>query len=423
MSRIFVAGMGAVSPAGWTVAALREALDQDEPLPVQTLERPGWEKPLPARLVPNPTSRPEFLTHPRLRRTSPITHYVVAAALEATAGLRADRDPGFRLGLVVCLQSGCVNYSCRFYEETLKDPATASPLLFPETVYAAPASHLAAVLGNISLANSLVGDPATFLQGVSLGAQWLEENRVDACLVIGAEETNWILADALWHLERPAVLTAGAGALCLCREPELSVGVELAAITDAHTYSTQNSRTQAARAMRAQLGKKLLPVRIALRRRREQPAHGCSRTRGLARLDRPAPQPEADSGRRLDGRRRLAMRRRVRCGGRRTIRCRQCQSGRFQSAGDGRAVCARRFRHFSFVHRRIAGQHSAMSLRVILITGANGGLGQAIARAFLQESPDNVVWLGVRSRREHADKLAQENPEPLFLRHPGCHRS
>ena len=55
-----------------------------------------------------------------------------------------------------------------------------------------------------------------------------------------------------------------------------------------------------------------------------------------------------------------------------------------------------------------------MSLRVILITGANGGLGQAIARDFLQESPDNVVWLGVRSRREQADKLARENSGRCF---------
>jgi 3-oxoacyl-[acyl-carrier protein] reductase len=55
-----------------------------------------------------------------------------------------------------------------------------------------------------------------------------------------------------------------------------------------------------------------------------------------------------------------------------------------------------------------------MSLRVILITGANGGLGQAIARAFLEESPANVLWLGVRSRREQADKLAKENPERCF---------
>jgi len=255
MSRIFVSGLGAVSPAGWNVTSMREALDKGEPLPTQPMERPGWEKPLRARLVPNPVVRPEFLAHPRLRRASPITHYVVAAALEAVAKLRANHDPKYRLGLVVCLQSGCVNYSCRFFDETLKDPTTASPLLFPETVYAAPASHVAAVLENVSLASTLVGDPASFLQGISLGVQWLEENRVDACLVIGAEETNWILADALWHLDRSAVITGGAGALCLCREPELSTGVELTAITDAHTYSAQNSRMRAARAMRGQLGK------------------------------------------------------------------------------------------------------------------------------------------------------------------------
>jgi len=52
-----------------------------------------------------------------------------------------------------------------------------------------------------------------------------------------------------------------------------------------------------------------------------------------------------------------------------------------------------------------------MSPRVILITGANGGLGQAIARSFLQESPANLVWLGVRARRDCADALAREHPD------------
>jgi len=55
-----------------------------------------------------------------------------------------------------------------------------------------------------------------------------------------------------------------------------------------------------------------------------------------------------------------------------------------------------------------------MSVRVILITGANGGLGQAIARAFLDESPANVVWLGIRARRENADKLVKENSGRCF---------
>ncbi len=254
MSRIFVTGWGAVSPAGWNVAALREALVPGEPLPVQSLERPGWDKPLRARLVPAPASRPEFLAHPRLRRSSPITHYAAAAALEALAGRRAAPGSNDRIGLVVCMQAGCVRYSCRFLDETLKDPATASPLLFPETVYAAPASHVGALLGNVSLACSLVGDPGAFLQGISLAIQWLEEDRVDACLVIGAEETNWILADALRLLDRDAIITSGAGALCLSRDAETPGIVELAAITDPHTYSARKTRTQAAQAMRAQLG-------------------------------------------------------------------------------------------------------------------------------------------------------------------------
>jgi 3-oxoacyl-[acyl-carrier protein] reductase len=52
-----------------------------------------------------------------------------------------------------------------------------------------------------------------------------------------------------------------------------------------------------------------------------------------------------------------------------------------------------------------------MKQRVILVTGANGGLGQAIARTFLEESPENQVWLGIHARREPAGKLAGEFPE------------
>jgi 3-oxoacyl-[acyl-carrier protein] reductase len=54
-------------------------------------------------------------------------------------------------------------------------------------------------------------------------------------------------------------------------------------------------------------------------------------------------------------------------------------------------------------------------MRIILVTGANGGLGQAIARAFLSESADNFVWLGVHSRRDRAAALAKE-----FLERAQC---
>ena len=52
-----------------------------------------------------------------------------------------------------------------------------------------------------------------------------------------------------------------------------------------------------------------------------------------------------------------------------------------------------------------------MSPRVVLVTGANGGLGQAIARAFLADSPDNVIYLGTRTNRAAADQLAAKHSE------------
>lgn len=254
MSRIFVAGIGAVSPAGWSVAALAAALKPGAALPVHAVDRPGSHDQIPARLVPAPSPRPPFLAHPRLRRASPVSHYAAAAALAAVAPLRAKANGRkLRLGTIACLQSGCVQYSCRFYAEALANPATASPLIFPETVYAAPASHVAALLEEVVLANSLIGDPAAYLQGLALGAEWLALDRVDACVVFGAEEIHWMIADALQHLDRTAIAAAGSGALCLCRDEAWSLGIELAAITDAYTFSAACRRPAAALAVRRHL--------------------------------------------------------------------------------------------------------------------------------------------------------------------------
>ncbi len=52
----------------------------------------------------------------------------------------------------------------------------------------------------------------------------------------------------------------------------------------------------------------------------------------------------------------------------------------------------------------------AVSRRVILITGANGGLGQAMARWFLDEAGQNSVWLAVHSRQDRAEALTREHP-------------
>jgi len=254
MSGIYVCGVGAVSPAGWGVLPLRAALSKGVSLPAKPISRPGWERPLLIREVPVPSPRPAFFAHPRLRRASPITLYAAGAGLEAleSAAATGAAQPA-KLGLVICILAGCIQYSYRFFDETLKDPVTASPLLFPETVFNAPASHLAALLERPPLTYTLLGDPATFLQGLALGADWLLEERVEGCLVVGAEETNWLLADVLWHFDHSAVLAGGAGAIYLTRSPGESAGVKMSLITDAQCYTTRQSRAQAAQKMRCTL--------------------------------------------------------------------------------------------------------------------------------------------------------------------------
>ncbi len=48
--------------------------------------------------------------------------------------------------------------------------------------------------------------------------------------------------------------------------------------------------------------------------------------------------------------------------------------------------------------------------RTVLVTGSNGALGAAIARAFLEGDAEASLWLGVRSNRDRAEALAAEFP-------------
>jgi hypothetical protein len=254
VSRIFAHGLGAVSPAGWGVGALQASLSQSAPLPIQSMPRPGWEKPLAARLIPQPQGKPAFLAHARLRRASPMTHYAVGAALEAMgddAGLA--RTGTIRLGIIACTMTGGLSYSRRFYQEVMQDPAMASPLVFPETVFNAPASHLSAYLNASIVSYTLVGDAGTFLQGLAVAAQWLADNVADACVVIGAEELDWTAGDALRMFDRRSIYATGAGALYLRAGQGDGAVAELAAITDSIPATDNFSRDEAARRMRGQL--------------------------------------------------------------------------------------------------------------------------------------------------------------------------
>jgi hypothetical protein len=253
VSRIFVRGCGAVSSAGWGTGALRKALANGGALAATQLARPGKPAALQVRPVPAPIPRPAFLTQPRLRRTSPVSQFAMGAASEALENAGDCKPAINRIGFIVCVMAGCVAYSRRFYAETLADPSTASPVIFPETVFNAPSSHIAAVFGSTAHNYTFVGDPGTFLIGLATGAQWLSTGIVDGCVVVATEELDWLSADAFGLFDPDVVVSEGAGALFLQADADGEGNVELAAITDPHLFVQGRSRADAARAMRAQL--------------------------------------------------------------------------------------------------------------------------------------------------------------------------
>jgi len=254
LSEVFIRGWGAVSPAGWGTAALRDAVTKADPIAVRELPRPN-ASPIKAKGVPPLSARPVFLAHPRLRRTSPISQFAVAAALEALGSDATEVQAGTRtLGVVFCSTCGCVNYSKRFFGELLADPSTASPVVFPETVFNAPSSHLAALLGTKAINYTIVGDPGTFLVGLSVAADWLVQGRVQSCLVIAAEELDWLTASAQEIFDSKIPLAEGAGAINLSLQPRTSPSPKLVSITNSRLFDSTKSKSAAARSVRKELG-------------------------------------------------------------------------------------------------------------------------------------------------------------------------
>lgn len=219
---ICIRGVGAVSSAGWSAAAMHEAVLAGTPLPATPCARPGDVRAWPCESRFAPASPPEKIArHPRLRRSSAITRYTVAAALEALADAGHDpAAPPRGLGILFVMMNGCVNYTGRFYHEVLQNPAQASPLIFPETVFNAPASHLASFLGVDGAVSTLVGSPNSILEALDTATFWISSGIVEECLLIAAEECDWLSAEALTYYHPKLIASEGAGALLLSASGE-----------------------------------------------------------------------------------------------------------------------------------------------------------------------------------------------------------
>src|SRR5204862_622655 len=126
-----------------------------------------------------PESAMEGFAHPRLRRASVISRFAAAAGLDAVraAGVTINSQNAERTALIFAISNGGVIYTKRFYRDVVDAGAqSASPLWFPETVFTAPASHLAAILGIPGTTYTLAADGAVGLLRIRMAEDlWPKE--------------------------------------------------------------------------------------------------------------------------------------------------------------------------------------------------------------------------------------------------------
>ena len=182
----------------------------------------------------------------RLRRSGSISYFACAAA--ADAAQQAGLVPDGRTALVFATSDGSVSYTRRFFEEVVSRGA-GSPLLFPETVYNAPASHVAAMLGLDGTVLTLVNDASAGMDALATASDLLHSGAADRCLVVAAEELDWITCEGYrrWKMtaagsHQGTVLTDGAVALVL--GPPSPAHVQIARIHPGRTLRRHSSPRQ-----------------------------------------------------------------------------------------------------------------------------------------------------------------------------------
>ncbi len=132
------------------------------------------------------------------RRLSRLSRLAVAASCEALAdsGMRVTDDNRDRIGAIFGSAFGSTQQTDAFFLSLLEHgPQAAEPILFPDTVPNAPASHVA-------IFHRLQGPNSTFCQNhlsgesaLAFAASLLQGSQAEALLVGGVDELSGIL----WH--------------------------------------------------------------------------------------------------------------------------------------------------------------------------------------------------------------------------------
>ncbi|HUB68561.1 MAG TPA: beta-ketoacyl synthase N-terminal-like domain-containing protein [Candidatus Methylacidiphilales bacterium] len=244
-----VIGQGAVTPAGIGTMAVCQGHPAENMIPL--VSRPDRKWPV-FRINLNDPALANWQKEARLRRASPIGYFLMEAAGQALA----DQDAAARAqtGLIIAFSTGCLAYSRRFFESIItQGQKTASPALFPETVFNSPVSHVAATFHLEGSAYALAGDETAWVTALKIAWLWLEEERVKQVLVMGAEEFDSASLDAYqnagWLKQRqsqPAFIPAEGAAGVLLRRAQANDSKIISQLEEGFIYRRKKEAAAAA---------------------------------------------------------------------------------------------------------------------------------------------------------------------------------
>lgn len=228
---VAILGGGWVTPLGRDLVGVSAAVHAGTTPPVRRVENPHSHREH-ATFAVDRAQLADAEKLRRLRRSSTISLLAVTATLDALANADLASPPPDRTALLFAASDGGVVYTRRFFAEIAERGTQAgSPLLFPETVYNAPASHVAATIGVTGTTSTLVGDAIAGVSAVATAADLLATDQCDVAVVVAAEEVDWIVCEGygFWKMasrdgrltpfaDTGTIFAEGAAALVLARD-------------------------------------------------------------------------------------------------------------------------------------------------------------------------------------------------------------
>ena len=244
-----ILGVGCVSAHGRDWASVWKKICDGKKPAGEFLQGPGCPAPVEVYKTAVPDIPAAAVA--RLRRSGSISYFACAAAADAVQ--QSGPLPAGRTALIIAATNGAVTYTRRFFED-VEARGAGSPLLFPETVYNAPASHVAAMLGLDGVVLTLVNDASAGMDALSTASDLIHSGEADRCLVVAAEELDWISCEGYrrWKTvasgtgsRNRAVLTEGAVALML--GPPSPAHVRIARVHPGRTIRRHSDSRQTVR--------------------------------------------------------------------------------------------------------------------------------------------------------------------------------